>query len=326
MAENWHVIPDDHGGWAVKKLDESPSSVHRTREEAVGRARDALRNAGGGDLIIHARDGRIRDKDTVFPGPRSEVSRAREAVFARMKSHLATHLKIDPDRIDESAHFENTLEADSLDLMMLRGEIEEIYGVHISDEQAKELLTVGQAVDFVLAHGAAPILEAEARRIVEALGESETSRKGRALFDAYRQLREHVAELASVRPERSLTLGQFVAAARARASAHRRPRGSPQPGTQAQRISTAADALRPSNDAIVSLVDRDGNGLITREDFTRWMAAVGVDELEAHHAFDQIDLDGTGNLSTEEFLEALRSSQAGTSDIDLLGRSVLSVA
>jgi acyl carrier protein len=31
-------------------------------------------------------------------------------------------------------------------------ELEDTYGVRISDEQAADILTVGQAVDFVMAH------------------------------------------------------------------------------------------------------------------------------------------------------------------------------
>jgi acyl carrier protein len=32
-------------------------------------------------------------------------------------------------------------------------ELEDSYGVRISDEEATKILTVGQAVDFVMAHG-----------------------------------------------------------------------------------------------------------------------------------------------------------------------------
>lgn len=46
------------------------SSVHETQKAAVERARDSVRRAGGGEIVIHAPDGRIRDSDTVFAGPR----------------------------------------------------------------------------------------------------------------------------------------------------------------------------------------------------------------------------------------------------------------
>jgi acyl carrier protein len=69
-----------------------------------------------------------------------------------IRSHLADELELDPARVDEGTHFKNDLEADSLDLYTLVQELEDQYGVVMSDEQAAQIVTVGQAVDFVLAH------------------------------------------------------------------------------------------------------------------------------------------------------------------------------
>jgi acyl carrier protein len=79
----------------------------------------------------------------------------REQVFSLIRSHLADELEIEPDSIQESTRFREDLEADSLDLYTLVQELEDSYGVKISDEEAARILTVGQAVDFVLASGAA---------------------------------------------------------------------------------------------------------------------------------------------------------------------------
>jgi acyl carrier protein len=79
----------------------------------------------------------------------------REEVFALIQSHLADELDADPARIEDGTRFKQDLEADSLDLYTLVQELEDSYGVKMSDEQAARILTVGQAVDFVLAHGAA---------------------------------------------------------------------------------------------------------------------------------------------------------------------------
>lgn len=76
----------------------------------------------------------------------------REAVLQRVRSHLADELDLDPEAISEEARFKEDLEADSLDLYTLVQELEDTYGVAMSDEQAAKILTVGQAVDFVLAH------------------------------------------------------------------------------------------------------------------------------------------------------------------------------
>jgi acyl carrier protein len=78
---------------------------------------------------------------------------SREEVFTLIQTHLADELEIDPARIDESTRFREDLDADSLDLYTLVQELEDSYGVKMSDEQAAKILTVGAAIDFVLAQG-----------------------------------------------------------------------------------------------------------------------------------------------------------------------------
>ena len=76
----------------------------------------------------------------------------REEVLELIRAHLADELELDPARITEATHFREDLAADSLDLYTLVQELEDSYGVKMSDEQAAQILSVGQAVDFVLAH------------------------------------------------------------------------------------------------------------------------------------------------------------------------------
>ena len=76
----------------------------------------------------------------------------REEVFALIQAHLVDELDVDPARIDESTSFRADLEADSLDLYTLVQELEDSYGVKMTDQQAAKIVTVGQAVDFVLEH------------------------------------------------------------------------------------------------------------------------------------------------------------------------------
>jgi acyl carrier protein len=78
----------------------------------------------------------------------------REQIFSLIRAHLADELEADPERVTESTRFKEDLEADSLDLYTLVQELEDSYGVKISDEEAAKILTVGQAVDFVLASNA----------------------------------------------------------------------------------------------------------------------------------------------------------------------------
>jgi acyl carrier protein len=77
---------------------------------------------------------------------------SREQVYALIQAHLADELDVDPGAISEGTRFKEDLEADSLDLYTLVQELEDTYGVQMSDEQAAQTLTVGQAVDFVIDH------------------------------------------------------------------------------------------------------------------------------------------------------------------------------
>lgn len=76
----------------------------------------------------------------------------REEVFVLIQAHLADELDVEAQLIGEGTHFKDDLGADSLDLYTLVQELEDTYGVKIEDEQAAEIVTVGQAVDFVVAH------------------------------------------------------------------------------------------------------------------------------------------------------------------------------
>ncbi len=68
MSQRRHVVPNPDGGWDVKKPNaERASSHHQTQSEAEARAKDILRNVGGGEAVIHDRHGKIRDSDTVPP-------------------------------------------------------------------------------------------------------------------------------------------------------------------------------------------------------------------------------------------------------------------
>jgi acyl carrier protein len=78
-------------------------------------------------------------------------ARSREQVFALVRAHLADELDVEPEAIAESTRFREDLDADSLDLYTLVQELEDTYGITMSDEQAAEILTVGQAVEFVMA-------------------------------------------------------------------------------------------------------------------------------------------------------------------------------
>jgi len=67
--ERRHVVANPQGGWDVKTPGSSLASGHAdTQKEAVARAREVVRNSGGGEVRIHGRDGKIRDSDTIASG------------------------------------------------------------------------------------------------------------------------------------------------------------------------------------------------------------------------------------------------------------------
>ena len=74
----------------------------------------------------------------------------RDEIFAMVRDHLATELELSPDEITDSTRFREDLDADSLDLYELVMELEDNYGVTVSEEQATHIKTVGDAVGFVV--------------------------------------------------------------------------------------------------------------------------------------------------------------------------------
>ncbi len=67
--EERHVQPNPEGGWDMQAPDATRASTHHdTQADAIDRARETVRNLGGGEVVIHGKDGQIRDSDTVPPG------------------------------------------------------------------------------------------------------------------------------------------------------------------------------------------------------------------------------------------------------------------
>ena len=73
----------------------------------------------------------------------------KDEVLTLVREHLAEELEVDAARIGEETRFKEDLDADSLDLYELVMELEDRYGVAVSEEQAAKIKTVGDAVDFV---------------------------------------------------------------------------------------------------------------------------------------------------------------------------------
>ncbi len=76
----------------------------------------------------------------------------REEALERVREILVEQLGVDENQVTEEASFQGDLDADSLDLVELIMELEDQFGLKISDEDAQKIETVGQAVDYVTSH------------------------------------------------------------------------------------------------------------------------------------------------------------------------------
>lgn len=69
--------------------------------------------------------------------------------YEKVKEIIVEQLGADPDKVTMDARFREDLEADSLDLVELIMAFEDEFGGEISDEEAQEIKTVGQAVNYL---------------------------------------------------------------------------------------------------------------------------------------------------------------------------------
>jgi acyl carrier protein len=75
-----------------------------------------------------------------------------ETIEARVKKVVAEKLGVDINTIKNEASFVDDLGADSLDTVELVMALEEEFGCQIPDEEAENITTVKQAIDYVQSH------------------------------------------------------------------------------------------------------------------------------------------------------------------------------
>lgn len=60
-----HVAPHPKGGWQEKREGAQKGTRHPTQSAAEQKAKEIVRREGGGEVVVHRRDGTIRDSDTI---------------------------------------------------------------------------------------------------------------------------------------------------------------------------------------------------------------------------------------------------------------------
>lgn len=69
--------------------------------------------------------------------------------FAEIKEIIVDLLGTDEDKVTLESRFREDLEADSLDIVELIMALEDKFGSEISDEDAQQIATVGDAVKYI---------------------------------------------------------------------------------------------------------------------------------------------------------------------------------
>ena len=73
-------------------------------------------------------------------------------IAERVKKIVVEHLGVDESKVTENASFIDDLGADSLDTVELVMAFEEEFGIDIPDEDAEQMRTVGDAIQYLRKH------------------------------------------------------------------------------------------------------------------------------------------------------------------------------
>jgi acyl carrier protein len=69
--------------------------------------------------------------------------------FDKIRDVIAEQMSLDADKITRETSFVEDLGADSLDIFQIISELEEVFDMEFTNEDAEKIKTVGDAVDCV---------------------------------------------------------------------------------------------------------------------------------------------------------------------------------
>jgi pimeloyl-ACP methyl ester carboxylesterase/Ca2+-binding EF-hand superfamily protein len=140
--------------------------------------------------------------------------------------------------------------------------------------------------------------DAFALRLARTLGHAPRSPKATAVRDAYRRLWNEIRTAADTNHDGTVSAAEYRAWA-ATASAIDGDR------------SGFATAVRPLAEAVIALVDDDGDRTLDRTELDRLLIACRIPPDEAQAASAHLDANGDGRIDADEIVAAVRSSCIG---------------
>ncbi|MFZ3494084.1 aldehyde dehydrogenase family protein [Streptomyces sp. 5.8] len=128
-------------------------------------------------------------------------------------------------------------------------------------------------------------------QLLAKFGESATSPKGTLLMDGLARFWDALSAAADADGDKRLTPQEY------------------RTGMESAFITSSAgfdQAFRPLTEAIVGLLDTDGDGEVDEKEFLAWQEVFRTTENDREAAFRHLDRDGSGKLSVQELLTAQR--------------------
>lgn len=72
-----------------------------------------------------------------------------DTTLERISTMIIERFGVDAEKVSRDLTFQEDLGADSLDVVELIMEMEDVFSIQISDEDAEKITTIGDAVDYI---------------------------------------------------------------------------------------------------------------------------------------------------------------------------------